>query len=104
MMFAGNAKLLFNSDADTVAWFRRRPEANREPAKNMLWRATSVRAARHQERLFQTLDQLPGPFAAASACSIFFAISALTASRLKLAPRCIGGNSRKVCSSLAMSC
>ncbi len=32
-----------------------------------------------------------GPLAAASACSILFAISALTASRLKLAPLCIGG-------------
>ncbi len=32
-----------------------------------------------------------GPLLAASACSIFFAISAFTASRLKLAPLCIGG-------------
>jgi TolB-like protein/Flp pilus assembly protein TadD len=29
MMFAGNAKLLLNSDADAVAWFRRCLEANR---------------------------------------------------------------------------
>src|SRR5882757_9555344 len=33
----------------------------------------------------------PVPLAAASACFIFAAISAFTASRLKLAPRCIGG-------------
>ena len=33
----------------------------------------------------------PGPLAAASACCIFFASSAFTASRLKLAPFCIGG-------------
>src|SRR5882757_8648731 len=33
----------------------------------------------------------PVPLAAACACSIFFAISAFTASRLKLAPFCIGG-------------
>ena len=33
----------------------------------------------------------PVPLLAASACSIFFAISAFTASRLKLAPLCIGG-------------
>src|SRR5258707_4902400 len=36
-----------------------------------------------------------GPLLAASACCIFFAISALTASRLKLAPLCIGGQSKK---------
>src|ERR1017187_5253942 len=36
----------------------------------------------------------PVPLLAASACAIFFAISAFTASRLKLAPRCIGGESR----------
>ena len=34
---------------------------------------------------------LLGPLVAASASAIRFAISALTASRLKLAPRCIGG-------------
>jgi hypothetical protein len=33
----------------------------------------------------------PGPLLAASASAILFDISALTASRLKLAPRCIGG-------------
>jgi hypothetical protein len=33
----------------------------------------------------------PVPLLAASAWAILFAISALTASRLKLAPRCIGG-------------
>jgi hypothetical protein len=33
----------------------------------------------------------PLPWLAASACCILFAISAFTASRLKLAPRCIGG-------------
>jgi len=38
----------------------------------------------------------PAPLLAASASAIFFAISALTASRLKLAPRCIGGKSRKL--------
>ncbi len=32
-----------------------------------------------------------GPLLAASACCIFFPISAFTASRLKLAPSCIGG-------------
>src|SRR6266481_3742236 len=46
-----------------------------------------LRAARHEGRLYYW----PVPLAAASACCIFFAISALTASRLKLAPRCIGG-------------
>src|SRR6266480_7020751 len=46
----------------------------------------------------------PVPLLAASACCIFFAISALTASRLKLAPLCIGGKSRKVWSSLPITC
>jgi TolB-like protein/class 3 adenylate cyclase len=37
MMFAGNAKLLLNSDADAVAWFRRCLEANRNfPAAHFL--------------------------------------------------------------------
>src|ERR1700730_4319812 len=44
------------------------------------------------------------PLLAASASAIFFAISAFTASRLKLAPRCIGGYSRKVWSSLPITC
>src|ERR1700722_14713523 len=46
----------------------------------------------------------PVPLLAASASAIFFAISAFTASRLKLAPRCIGGESRKVLSSLPINC
>ena len=50
-------------------------------------RATIMQAARAG---FES-DQLLGPLAAASASAILFAISALTASRLKLAPRCIGG-------------
>src|SRR5580698_3373145 len=45
-----------------------------------------------------------GPLAADSACAILFAISAFTASRLKLAPFCIGGYSRKVWSSLPTTC
>jgi hypothetical protein len=45
-------------------------------------------------------DYLPTPLLAASACIIRFAISAFTASRLKLAPFCIGGYSMKVCSAL----
>src|SRR5260370_41033920 len=45
-----------------------------------------------------------GPLLAASACFILVAISAFTASRLKLAPFCIGGNSRKVWSSLPTTC
>src|SRR5258707_10004696 len=36
-----------------------------------------------------------GPLLAASASCIFFAISAFTASRLKLAPVCIGGEARE---------
>src|SRR5213080_4852182 len=46
----------------------------------------------------------PVPLAAFSAWAIFAAISAFTASRLKLAPRCIGGYSRKVWSSLPITC
>jgi hypothetical protein len=45
-----------------------------------------------------------GPLLAASACCIFFVISSFTASRLKLAPFCIGGYSRKVWSSLPITC
>ena len=46
----------------------------------------------------------PDPLAAFSACCILAAaaISAFSASRLKLVPRCMGGNSRKVWISLAM--
>ena len=47
----------------------------------------SVRAARREHYFCYW----PVPLAAASAWAIFFAISAFTASRLKLAPRCIGG-------------
>ena len=36
--------------------------------------------------------------------SIFFSSSAFSASRLKLAPFCIGGNSRKVWAYFATSC
>src|SRR5258706_11900918 len=46
----------------------------------------------------------PVPLLAASACAIFFAISAFTASKLKLAPFCMGGYSRKVWSSLPITC
>src|SRR5439155_24722357 len=63
-------------------------------------RAALVRAARREGHLCYW----PVPLAAACACSIFFAISALTASRLKLAPRCIGGHSWKVWSSLPITC
>src|SRR6267378_5970552 len=59
-----------------------------------------LRGARHQGHFCYW----PVPLAAACACSIFFAISAFTASRLKLAPRCIGGYSRKVWSSLPITC
>ena len=59
-----------------------------------------MRAARREGRFCYW----PVPLAAACACSIFFAISALTASRLKLAPFCIGGYSRKVWSSLPITC
>src|SRR5258707_7167638 len=44
-----------------------------------------------------------GPLLAASASCIFFAISAFTASRLKLAPVCIGGKSLKVWSSFPIT-
>ncbi len=46
----------------------------------------------------------PEPLLAASAWAILLAISAFTASRLKLAPRCMGGKSRKVWSSLPITC
>src|ERR1700730_7497108 len=59
-----------------------------------------LRAARREVHFCYWL----GPLLAASACCIFFAISALTASRLKLAPLCIGGKSRKVWSSLPITC
>src|SRR5665213_2301701 len=62
-------------------------------------RATQV--ARRRGHLYY---YWPGPLLAASACSILFAISALSASRLKLAPRCIGGYSRKVWISLPITC
>src|SRR5260370_34228606 len=45
-----------------------------------------------------------GPLLAASACSLFFPISAFTASRLKLAARCIGGKSRERCRHLPSPC
>src|SRR5262245_58797156 len=45
----------------------------------------------------------PVPLLPASAWAIRFAISAFTASRLKLAPRCIGGNSMKDSSALAIT-
>src|SRR5580658_8513244 len=50
------------------------------------------------------VDYWPGPLLAASAWAILFAISAFTASRLKLAPFCIGGYSIKVCSALPTTC
>src|ERR1700731_1899942 len=46
-----------------------------------------LRAARRKSYFSYWL----GPLLAASACCIFFAISAFTASKLKLAPVCIGG-------------
>ena len=50
-------------------------------------RSTSERAAGREDHSGYWL----GPLAAASASFILFPISAFTASRLKLAPRCIGG-------------
>src|SRR2546428_13382042 len=47
---------------------------------------------------------LPVPLLAASASAIFFPISALIASRLKLAPRCIGGKTREVWVFFALVC
>src|SRR5438094_9867193 len=63
-------------------------------------RAALVRAARREGHLCYW----PGPLLAASASCIFFPISAFTASRLKLAPSCIGGESWKVWSSLHITC
>src|SRR4029077_8096372 len=51
-------------------------------------RRTALWAAR---RNHHASSYLPVPVGAASACCIFFPSSAFTASRLKLAPRCIGG-------------
>src|SRR5207237_7930782 len=59
-----------------------------------------LRAARREDHFYYW----PAPLDAASAWAIFFAISAFTASRLKLAPFCIGGYSRKVWSSLPITC
>src|SRR5271166_5888322 len=58
------------------------------------------RPARYEDHFCYWL----GPLLAVSASCIFFAISALRASRLKLAPRCMGGKSKKVCISLPIIC
>jgi len=74
-----------------------------------------VYTAAPQNRRFASLEggerfSLPGPFFSSThdfyslACAAaFFASSSFSCSRLKLAPFCIGGNSRKVCAALATS-
>jgi hypothetical protein len=63
--------------------------ATRAPAATIA-RKTSGRPLRAARREGHS-GYWPVPFAAASAWAILAAISALMASRLKLAPRCIGG-------------
>jgi tetratricopeptide (TPR) repeat protein len=50
MMFAGNAKLLLNSDADAVSWFRRGLEANRNIPNAHLLLAAALALLGEQEQ------------------------------------------------------